>query len=197
MITSALVAMAGLASSALAAVLGWIAWLGLSYMIEAVRLLADLPFASLELRGFNTGDAVVLYALLGAPRLVDEPPPARPRDSEAAAATGSEDGILRRAAPLRVIPTVWLAGWSRYCRRPRLDSRASLAPGDRLEVKVFDVGQGDAIFIRTPDGHKLLVDGGPSGRLVQRALGDELSFWDRKIDMVILTHPDDDHLAGW
>ena len=194
MITSALVAVAGLMSSALAAVLGWIAWLGLTYMIEAVRLLADLPFASLELRGFNTGHAVILYALLG---ILAWSMSRRPlgfatvkRLLQPIARTASFAG-----RPLRFIPTTWLAGGLAIAAVLVWIAILS-APGDRLEMKVFDVGQGDAIFIRTPDGHKLLVDGGPSGRLVSNALGDELSFWDHKIDMVILTHPDDDHLAG-
>ena len=70
------------------------------------------------------------------------------------------------------------------------------APDGRLTVEVFDVGQGDAIFIRTPDGQKLLVDGGPDGAVLERELGEALPFWDRRLDMVMLTHPDGDHLTG-
>jgi hypothetical protein len=46
----------------------------------------------------------------------------------------------------------------------------------------MDVGQGDAIFIESPAGHRILVDGGPSGRSVSEALGDEMPFWDKRID---------------
>lgn len=64
-----------------------------------------------------------------------------------------------------------------------------------LEVAFFDVGQGDAIFIQTPQRHQVLIDGGPS-RAVLSKLGRALPFWDRSIDLVILSHPHVDHLAG-
>ncbi|MFQ5880286.1 MAG: ComEC/Rec2 family competence protein [Dehalococcoidia bacterium] len=60
----------------------------------------------------------------------------------------------------------------------------------------MDVGQGDAILIRTPAGHKILVDGGPSGEAITTALGRQLPFWDRHLHMVVLTHPQADHLSG-
>jgi competence protein ComEC len=65
----------------------------------------------------------------------------------------------------------------------------------RLHLKVYDVGQGDAIFIRTPQGYKILVDGGPNNRVLDH-LGRELAWNDRRIDFVILTHPQADHMAG-
>ena len=64
-----------------------------------------------------------------------------------------------------------------------------------LEVIFFDVGQGDAIFIETPQGHQILIDGGP-GSVILEKLGKEMPFWDRSIDLIILTHPERDHLAG-
>ncbi len=64
-----------------------------------------------------------------------------------------------------------------------------------LEVIFFDVGQGDAILIKTPQGHQILIDGGP-GSVILEKLGKELPFYDRAIDLVILTHPESDHLAG-
>jgi len=64
-----------------------------------------------------------------------------------------------------------------------------------LEVIFFDVGQGDAIFIETPTGHQILIDGGPSFKIVEK-LAREIPFWDRSIDMIILTHPEKDHLIG-
>ncbi|HDZ54372.1 MAG TPA: MBL fold metallo-hydrolase [Candidatus Nealsonbacteria bacterium] len=64
-----------------------------------------------------------------------------------------------------------------------------------LEVTFFDVGQGDAIFIETPQGHQILIDGGPDSTVLEK-LGKEMPFWDRTIDLVILTHPEHDHFAG-
>lgn len=64
-----------------------------------------------------------------------------------------------------------------------------------LEVNFFDVGQGDAIFIETPQSHQILIDGGPDSTILRR-LAEEMPFWDRTLDLVVLTHPERDHLAG-
>ncbi|MEK7503647.1 MAG: ComEC/Rec2 family competence protein [Patescibacteria group bacterium] len=65
-----------------------------------------------------------------------------------------------------------------------------------LEVTFFDVGQGDAIFIETTEHQQILIDGGPSGQKVLEKLGKEMPFWDRTIDLIVLTHPERDHMAG-
>ena len=59
----------------------------------------------------------------------------------------------------------------------------------------FDVGQGDAIFIEMPNGNQVLIDGGPGGRVLAK-LGRAMPFWDRSIDVLILTHPHLDHVEG-
>ena len=64
-----------------------------------------------------------------------------------------------------------------------------------LEVVFFDVGQGDAIFIQTPQKHQILIDGGPDSTILEK-LGNEMPFWDRNIDLIILTHPEHDHISG-
>ena len=65
-----------------------------------------------------------------------------------------------------------------------------------LKVSFLDVGQGDSILIQSPDGHKALVDGGANATAALRGLGQELSFFDRTIDLVVSTHPDADHIGG-
>jgi competence protein ComEC len=67
--------------------------------------------------------------------------------------------------------------------------------GPILKVYFFDVGQGDSIFIRTPEGKDILIDGGPDGTVLER-LGETLPYWDRTIDLVVLTHPHADHIQG-
>jgi competence protein ComEC len=59
----------------------------------------------------------------------------------------------------------------------------------------LDVGQGDAIFVTTPSGEQILVDGGPSDQVLVE-LGNHMPFWDRSLDLVILSHPHADHLTG-
>lgn len=59
----------------------------------------------------------------------------------------------------------------------------------------FDVGSGDAVLLRTPDNFKVLIDGGPSSKILER-LGKATGPIDRKIDLLILTHPHEDHVFG-
>lgn len=65
-----------------------------------------------------------------------------------------------------------------------------------LTVSFLDVGQGDAILIEGPTGVQILVDAG-SGGAVLRELGTQLPFWDRSLDAVVATHPDQDHIGGF
>jgi competence protein ComEC len=69
-------------------------------------------------------------------------------------------------------------------------------PDGRLHMVFLDVGQGDSIFVQTPSGHQILVDGGPDGAVMLDELGRQMPFWDRSLDAVVLTHADLDHLTG-
>ncbi len=66
-----------------------------------------------------------------------------------------------------------------------------------LKVSFLNVGQGDAIFIETPSGHRLLLDAGPSGAALLHSLSKELYFWQRDFDFVLATHADKDHIGGF
>ena len=64
-----------------------------------------------------------------------------------------------------------------------------------LAVSFFDVEQGDAIFIESRDGTQILIDGGPPNRILP-LLGERMSYFDKYIDAVVLTHPHADHVSG-
>lgn len=68
--------------------------------------------------------------------------------------------------------------------------------GEILTVAFMDVGQGDAIFIEAPNGNQMLIDGGPNGAIL-RELGKIMPFYDKKIDVLVVTNPDKDHFAGF
>jgi len=72
---------------------------------------------------------------------------------------------------------------------------SEVASSSSFELAFFDVGQGDAIFFETPQGHQVLIDGGPDTKVLSR-LGEVMPFWDKTIDLVVLTHPDADHITG-
>lgn len=75
--------------------------------------------------------------------------------------------------------------------------RSALSEGNSgsLTIAFFDVGQGDSIFIESPSGKQVLIDGGKD-RKVLSELSSVMPFYDRSIDLVIGTHPDADHIGG-
>ncbi|TSC62328.1 MAG: Beta-lactamase domain protein [Parcubacteria group bacterium Gr01-1014_48] len=67
--------------------------------------------------------------------------------------------------------------------------------GHILKVAFLDIGQGDAIYIEAPNGNQVLIDGGKN-KAVLSELSKIMPLYDRSIDMVIGTHPDQDHIGG-
>lgn len=65
-----------------------------------------------------------------------------------------------------------------------------------LTFAVLDVGQGDALYIESPTGVQVLVDGGPDDALL-RALPVVMPLLDRSLDAIVETHPDADHIGGF
>jgi competence protein ComEC len=161
-------------------VAGWVAWIFLTYTIETVRLTARVPFASLPVR-MDGWMVIAYYAFLGGLTWWLAQP--RERRSEL---------------------------WSRFSSRLETRALVSVAaillalaffawrglPDGRLHVVFLDVGQGDAIFIQTPSGRQVLVDGGPSETVLLSQLGRQMPFWDRTLDVMALTHPESDHVTG-
>ncbi len=67
--------------------------------------------------------------------------------------------------------------------------------GRATAVTFLDVGQGDAILIQTPEHKNVLIDAGPDAMVVDR-LSAHMGFFDKTIDLFILTHPHRDHFVG-
>lgn len=158
----------------------------LTYWIAVARWLASLPGAAVAFGGYSAPWAAATYALIATAAVALTPR----RAAAPRAHLGQSRPIAwrrvgraaRYAAPaLALASTVGFVAWPSAPRR--------------LEVAALDVGQGDAILIETPSGANVLVDGGP-GRAVLRGLGDELSWRDRRIDVLVLTHPQADHATG-
>ena len=70
-----------------------------------------------------------------------------------------------------------------------------LASDNYLNVYFLDVGQGDSAFIKTPENHQIIIDGGPDSSVLAE-ISKIMPFWDRTIDLVILSHPEKDHMQG-
>jgi len=193
MIASGLTAVGGMIAAPIGTFLGWITYIPVAYLVHVVRLLADLPFAAASVDGLTTGHALAYYAALAGVVWLTARRPAKMALPRAPA--WASDLLSSLARPLAALPTLGIA---------IVLALASVlvwllilgSPGDRLSVTFLDVGQGDAILIRSPSGHNILVDGGPNGEAITAALGRHLPFWDRHLHLVVLTHPDQDHLAG-
>jgi len=71
----------------------------------------------------------------------------------------------------------------------------TLLPDGKLHVYMLDVDQGDSYLIVTPSGKQIVLDGGPNLRTLEH-LGDYMPFFDRNIEMIIMTHPDSDHITS-
>ncbi len=160
----------------------WVPWLGLAYTTAVVRWLAAWPLASVEIGPARAGRLAIYYcALLAAVwafhRGVD-----RRLWSWVAAR------LSRRLATVALLVALATAvlGWLAVLQ----------LPDGRLHVAFLDVGEGDAILITTARGQQILIDGGPSPTALTSALGHEMPFWDRSIDLVVMTHADADHITG-
>ncbi len=67
---------------------------------------------------------------------------------------------------------------------------------DGVTISFLDVGQGDAVFIQTPNRTQVLMDAGPKDVVMQK-LKDEIPRGDTSIDLLVVTNPDADHISGF
>ena len=192
-VTGVLAAALGLIILPVAQAIGWLAWLFTSYMLVVVNGFAALPLSSIEVGSVNPALIWAYYPVLAAAIWL-----ASNQKRLTTLAPGAADrlraGIDRSSDLLSRLPMKWVI--------PPLLVAAILAslaaasmPDDNLRVSFLDVGQGDAILIQKGN-QQVLVDGGPSPQAISRELSKKMPFWDRTIDMVILTHPSADHVTG-
>lgn len=180
MFSGGLTMIAGLASPLAGQLVGLVAWLFLHYTIGMIRLLARLPGAMTPLALSGVG-LVAVYGLIAALTLL--------------VAAGKQQAVartIRRPGAGKVMGGLVAVAVAGTLAVAWLNDR----PDGRLHVAFLDVGQGDAIFIQTPGGRQLLVDGGREPSVTLDQLGRHMPFWDRSIDLVVATHPDADHVAG-
>jgi competence protein ComEC len=72
-------------------------------------------------------------------------------------------------------------------------------PAGRAELSVvfLDVGQGESILIKAPNGEVMLIDGGRSISLANSLIIPQIKAWGAsQVDVLVVTHPDADHIAG-
>ncbi len=69
-------------------------------------------------------------------------------------------------------------------------------PDGKLRVWVLDVGQGNAVLVRTPLGHTAVIDGGLEAMRLHEGIGRRLPFWQNDLDLVVLTSPEAENVTG-
>jgi len=187
-VTSALVAFAGILASIIAQFLGWLAWLFLNYLLLVVRGFNALPYHSLEVNNIHLWQVWEYYITLAiAVGLVSQ--------RKQVAGFFSRLASRVKEMPWPRFPKKWLI--------PPLLLMAILVwsvvltlPDDKLHVSFLDVGQGDAILIQTPNHQNIIIDGGPDPQKLNLELSKKLPFWDRTIDLMVSTQPQADHITG-
>ncbi len=177
-------------------------WLVLGAMIAVSGILAAVPLASLELPpmaatllavGTAAGVGVVARRALGRAAPVDPPPTPRARPVSRLPAPPGVSGSSGRWWP-RAAAAVGVGGLVMVASLGVV--LAARSGSGRLTVTALDVGQGDAILVEGPRGGRMLLDSGPDPDRLLTVLDRHVPAWDRRLDLVILTHPHEDHVAG-
>ncbi|MBI2304155.1 MAG: DNA internalization-related competence protein ComEC/Rec2 [Chloroflexi bacterium] len=183
-VTSFVVAVAGLFSAPLGQISGWAAWLPLSYLTSVVQLWAGFPGAAIDLPvsqaavwGYFGALTTGLVAMSQGRRILSW------YSKAPTALLRWRPGFLDLGVVFAAI--IALATWY---------SLLTYSPAP-VRVTFLDVGQGDAILIQTQNYH-ILVDGGPNPSTLMRELSQYVPLARRRFDLVVLTHPEADHITG-
>lgn len=179
MLFGALAVFGGLIWMPLGVVFGWLAWVFLTYTTAIVEWTASFPWAAVDLHAVPSVFPIAYYIVLGVGTLW--------------ATHATEVRRYTRPWLARLPRSVWAA---LVAGAVLLVTYGVSRPDGRLHVTFLDVSAGEAVLIQTPSGRQMLVDGGRDPRTSLAALGAVLPFWDRTLDIIVLTSPDQDRMAG-
>ena len=159
-------------------------WLCLTWTVNVVQWTASLPGASLEITGYGGGALVGAYTAI----LVVKERSRLGQLFERLRAWVAPDWWGRLISPTAVggLALTTVLTWA----------AVGALPDGRLHLWFLDIGQGDGILIQTPSGRRVLIDGGASPEALFGELGAVMPFWDRTLDLLVLTHPDGDHMLA-
>ncbi len=190
LLTSALTATAHSIHPALGQIIGWTAYIPVTYLTSIVQAVAAIPGGLIEMDRFS-GLLVWLYYL---PLALTSLTPWHTLTGWGRKTASLLPPLSLRSKPANLrllIPAAALFLFATIAWTQALSE-----PDGRLHVIFLDVDQGDSILIVTPSEQRVLVDGGPDPVEAVRVLNDHIPFWDRRLDLLVSTHTDGDHLTG-
>jgi competence protein ComEC len=164
-------------------IIGWLAWLSTSCMLVIINGFANIPLSSFKTGAINPAWLWAYFAVLAIILWITSHRKTTADNLKRVVITSGKIPVKWIVTPLLVIAILTTL-------------TAFTMPDTRLYVSFLNVGQGDAILIQTPNHQDILVDGGPSTQTISGELSKHLPFWDRTIELVVLTHPHLDHLTG-
>jgi competence protein ComEC len=159
-------------------------WLSLVWTVAVVQWTAALPGASVETTNYDWPGLLLTYLALAVGYW------------RSALNAGLQHGMswLHRTVLPRLLS--WSAAGLLAVSALVLWAALLTQPDGRLHVHFLDISQGDGILIQTPSGRQVLIDGGATPQRLFSELGAVLPFWDRSLDLLLMTHPDLDHIGG-
>jgi competence protein ComEC len=182
-----------------ATVVGLPGWLILHVIVAVIRLAAGIPFAAVAIPP-ELAPVVGVVAAIGvlcAPVAIRR---LRARRRRRGATRRPRPGAPSATGPPRRDARLSRLERSTLAAALVVIAVSTLAIGDvaRREARLvmLDVGQGDGILVEGGDGSRMLVDGGPDPERLLIQLDGRIPPWDRRIDVLVLTHPHEDHVAG-
>ncbi len=186
-------ALAGLVAPGVAGLVALPTWFSASFMLLVVQIGAALPGAAVETPPIHPVWGIVYLAALSAALWAVHRWLQQRSAVDRAQAQGADLGLLFRWWPSSRAETV---AWALVALLLLYTGLLWSSNHDEVRITFLDVGQGDAMLLQTSQGQQVLIDGGPGPAALLQELGTSLSLLDRTIEVIVLTHPDRDHLTG-
>lgn len=170
---AASVPLIGIILAGLAQVIAWGAFVFLQYTILVVQATAAVPFGSFEVPRVDWGFIVIAYLII---LLV----------SHFSLAQIIQMLVSRAATVVSLIAFLGIFVWA----------TAYASSDGRTHIDFIATAGGDATFIRTADDERILINGSAEPSALLSFIGGQLPPWDRRLDIVIATHLDENNLAS-
>ena len=173
MVLGGLSILAGMIFQPLGQLLAWITWPFTAYTIRVVEWMASFPHGSIPLGQIALPIIILFYVVLFVITFTHAKLPI-------------QITRLSLAIPLTIMVVLTIIIWK----------AAFYAPDGYLHATILDIGTGDAVFIETPDGRSVLINGGSSTIQLSNALGRRLPLLNHSLDWLVVADIDNEDLSS-